>query len=190
MGNVGEGVLPILVEKNAGFDVEGYLVGHASEERRVVVWDKGIIINEAASVGREGWGFSWEGFLRVIYKVAGCIERVCAVWVTVEHAGVHGADEGVVLVGGLFGGYQDAHALASSEIYKVSLLGYGVNAINFNDGHLMLIKLDKEGGERGHVDYSGHVSFAGGEIERRGGIVIENSGVRNRFCAGRIGCYR
>ena len=184
------GVLPVLVEKDAGFDVEGYRVGHAGEERRVVVWDEREIINKAAGVGREGWGFSWEGFVRVINEVAGCVERVCAVWVTIEHVGIHGADEGVVFVGGLFGGYQDAHALAGGEIYKVSFLSYGVDAIDFDDGHLVLIKLDKEGGECGLVDYSGHVSFAGGDFERCRCIVIENGRVRNRFCPVRIGCYR
>ena len=153
----------------------------------MVVWNEGEIINEAAGVGTEGWGFSWEGFVRVINEVAGCVERVCAVWITVEHIGVHPADKGVVFVGGLFGGYQDAHALAGGEIYKISLLGYGIDAIDFDDGHLVLIELDKEGGECGHVDYPGHVSFARLEIERCGGIVIENGGVRNRFCAVRIG---
>ena len=165
-------------------------MGHTREERRVVVWDEVIIIKEAAGVGREGWRVSWEGFVIVIDEVAGCVERVCAVWIAVEHVGVHGADEGVVLVGGLFGGYQDAHALAGGEIYEVSLLGDGVDTIDFDDGHLVLIKLDKEGGECGHVDYSGHVSFAGGEIERCGSIVIEDGGVRNWFCAGRVGCHR
>ena len=137
-------VSPILVEINAGFDVEGYLVGHTSEERGMVVWDKGIIIDEAAGVGREGWGFSWEGFVLVINEVTGCIERVCAVRVAVEHIGVHGADKCVILVGGLFGGYQNAHTLAGGKIYKVSFLGYGVNTIHFDDGHFVLIKLDKE----------------------------------------------
>ena len=145
MSNGGKGkVLPILVEINAGFDVEGYLMGHASEERRMVVWDKGKIIDEAAGVGREGWGFSWEGFVFVINEVTGCIERVCAVRVAVEHIGVHGANEGVILVGGLFGSYQDAHTLAGGKIYKVSFLGYGVNTIHFDDSHFVLIKLDKE----------------------------------------------
>ena len=145
LSNGGKGkVLPILVEINAGFDVEGYLMGHASEERRMVVWDKGKIIDEAAGVGREGWGFSWEGFVFVINEVTGCIERVCAVRVAVEHIGVHGANEGVILVGGLFGSYQDAHTLAGGKIYKVSFLGYGVNTIHFDDSHFVLIKLDKE----------------------------------------------
>ena len=156
----------------------------------MVVRDKGEIINEAAGVGRESWGFSWEGLVGVINEVAGCVERVCAVWVAVEHGGVHGSDEGIVLVGGFFGGYQDAHALASGEIYKVSWLGfYGVDAIDFDDGHLVLVKFDKEGGECGHVDDSGHVSFAGGEFEGCGCIIIENGPVRKWFCALRIFGY-
>lgn len=65
--------LPVLVEKDAGLDVKGYLVVHAREERCVIVRDKGKIINEAAGVGRDCWGFSWEGFVRVINKMAGCI---------------------------------------------------------------------------------------------------------------------
>ena len=110
-------------------------------------------------------------------------------WITIEHGWIHSANEGVILFDVRFCGYQDTHTLAGSEIYKVSLLRDGVHAIDFYNGHLVLIKFYKKGGKGGHVDDSGHVRFPRSDGEACGGVVVEDGRVGNRFSAGGIGCY-
>lgn len=163
---MGVGELPVLVEVNAGFDVEGYLVGYMLEKRRVVVWNEIEIIKEAAGIRRDGRWISRKRLIRVINEIPRRIERVRTVREAVEHGRIHSANESVILISGWFSGNQDAHALASGEIYDVlTFLGYGVNAIDFDDGHLVLIEFNEESSECGHVDYSRHVRLSRGEIE-------------------------
>lgn len=47
----------------------------------------------------------------------------------------------------------------------------------------MLIEFHKKTREAGHVDYSSHVSFPRGEVESRGGVVVEDGAVGDGFCA-------
>ena len=136
------------------------------EKRRVIVRNEIEIIEKPARVRGDGRWIRRKRFIRVINEVTRCIERIRTIREAVEHGRIHSANEGVILVSGLFSGNQDAHALASGEIYDVlSFLGYGVNAIDFDDGHLVLIEFNKERRECGHVDYSRHVRFSRGEIE-------------------------
>ena len=65
----------------------------------------------------------------------------------------------------------------------MTFLSDGVYAIDFDDGHEMLIEFDKERREGGHVDDSSHVSLSRGEVESRGSIVVEDGAVGDGFCA-------
>ena len=141
-------------------------MGYRLEKRRMVVWNEIKIIEKPARIRRDGWWISRKRFIRVINEIPCRIERIWTVREAVKHGRIHSANEGVILVSGLFSGNQDAHALASGEIYNVlTFLGYGVNAIDFDDGHLVLIEFDKKRRECGHIDYSRHVGFSRGEIE-------------------------
>ena len=68
-------------------------------------------------------------------------------------------------------------------------LSDGVYAIDFDDGHEMLIEFDKERSECGHVDDSSHVSLSRGEVEGRGSVIVEDGAVGDGFRAvGVQGC--
>lgn len=88
------------------------------------------------------------------------------------------------------GGYEHTHTLTSSKIDQVRGFLLGVNAVNLDDSHVMLVELDQERGEIGHVDDSDHVGLARGDREACSRSVIENSRVGDWLRAGRVELWR
>ena len=99
----------------------------------------------------------------------------------IEHARIHGANKGKVLISIRLCCYQNTHTLTVGEVDEVRLLGYGVDTIDLDNGHLVLVKCDEECGEVGHVDDPDHVRLAGLDGERGRCIVVDDCGVRDWF---------
>lgn len=154
------------------------------KKRRLIIRHEIKIIEKPTRIRRDSRRIRRKRFIRVIYEVSSCIERIRTIGETIKHSRIHSTQERIVLVSRLFSGYEDAHALPRGEVNNVLIfLSDGVDAVDFDDGHEMLIEFYEERSECGHVDYSQHVRFSGGEVEGGGGVVVEDGAVGDGFCA-------
>ena len=160
--------------------------GRGREEGLLVVGDEVEVVE--VGIGRVGGGDSergGEGRVRIVDEVAGDAGAEIA-GKGVEHVEVEGGDEGVVLGRGGLRGDEHTVALRGRDVEAVHGLRLGIDPVDLDDGHGVLVEMHVRGREGGHADHAHEVRLARLEGELNVLRVVDQVGVGDRLVAGRV----
>ena len=146
--------LPILVKIHARLNIECNPLSDRLEEGLLIVWDETEIIVESTGIRRECRLCFRQRLGGVVNEISSSVKRNARTRITVKHIRIHGANKGIVLAWGTgLSGDKHTVPLTSRNIDQVGTLLDCVNAVNFDDSHLMLIELEKERGKIGDTEW-------------------------------------